>query len=398
MVNLLRLFLLAALMLFIQGCSDDTHKVNTYFFEDDQVWFNSHWGVKLVKGADVESFQSLSGGYGKDSKYVFFTENITEDADPDTFEVIDFHTGKDKLFIFRSGKKCKKCDKDTFTVLPHKKYKDKNFVYQGQGNGMLVVEGADPATYTVLNNWFSKDATNAFENVHKIIGADAESFKLAKCGLSEVSAEDKNRCYWFSEAVPCDCAPYSGADFPFVGMQIPTKKAHVSIVSQRKYRVEKVGDREIIAKLNAFVPVGNHEIQYSCKPEGATEIKLITTNFRFEEKRVYTIRDLERSNSECDSKIVPKTWFEGENSFIQTSIKFQSGNKTNWAVATELPTVELSAEILCRFVTKERIIEDITELVFTPIEGHLYNAYGFMNDDSKCSINLIDATSGIKLH
>ena len=96
----------------------------------------------------------------------------------------------------------------------------------------------------------------------------------------------------------------------------------------------------------------------------------------------------------CDSEIVPKTWFEGQNDFAQISIKFISNeNKEIWAVRTELPTSELKATIICRIVMKDRMIEDSIDVLFTPQKGHLYTAIGTRNEATGCDIELIDSTT-----
>jgi len=357
------------------------------------VWFQSHWGKSLVKNADAETFQTLSGGFGKDANHVFFTDKLVNGAQPTTFKVIDFHTGMDAHHVFNGNDKCIECDRDTFTKLPHDNYRDKHFVYQGYGN-LRILQDADPKTFVVLNNWFSKDTNYVFQSGEKIPGADANTFSLASCGISEVSAEDKNRCYWYSEAVPCDCAPHSGLEFPFVGLQPPNKSAHFQLIFQKKYQIERVNGKELRAKLNAFVPAGKIEINYSCSDESTGQKIDITSTYDIEDGRVYIVRDAENQMFACDSKIVPKTWFEGQNELVQTSIKFISDKNTEkWAVRTELPTSELKATIICRIVTKDRMIEDSIEVVFTPQKGHLYTATGTRNETTGCDIELMDSTT-----
>lgn len=393
MTNGFKLLLVATAVMLLAGCSVLLGKVNYHYIENGQVWFQSHWGKRLVIDADAETFQPLSGGFGKDANHVYFTDEFVNGAQPETFRVIDFHTGIDANFVFTGNDKCIECDRETFTKLPHNNYRDKYFVYYGQGN-MRILKDADPKTFTVLNNWFSKDANYVFQNGAKIPGADANTFSLTSCGISEVSAEDKNRCYWYSEAVPCDCEPHSGDEFPFVGLQPPNKTAHFQLISQKKYQIESANGKEIRAKLNAFVPAGKIEINYSCTDESTEQKSYITTTYDIKNGRVYSVRDAENQMFACDSEIVPKTWFEGQNDFAQTSIKFISNeNKEIWAVRTELPTSELKATIICRIVMKDRMIEDSIDVLFTPQKSHLYTAIVKRNEATGCDIELMDSTT-----
>lgn len=58
----------------------------------------------------------------------------------------------------------------------------------------LILKGADPHTFTLLKDGFSKDADNVFFKDKTLAGADANSFTV----LSNYYAKDKNRL-WFGQ-------------------------------------------------------------------------------------------------------------------------------------------------------------------------------------------------------
>lgn len=380
----------------IANCGDRATKlikVNTYFEKGEEIWFKSHWGDQLVKEADSKTFRPLRGGWGVDASKVFYTEEFVNGANPDTFEVIDFNTGKDDSNVYRAGTKCEICDADTFEELGDNWYKDKNYVF----HRMQRLLDADPATFVVLSDWFAKDKRFAYENSMKIIGADAETFKLKKCGISKVNAQDKNRCYLRGEAIPCDCSLNNSVEFPFVFQPIPDSHAHVRLIGQNKYFINNVAGKIITASLNAFVPAGLHDVEYSCKIEESKKTKHITTRFNFVEGRVYSIEDIGKQEDICDSEILPNTWFQGQNTELQVSIKFQNPKRrdwgTSWSVTTELPTSKINATLVCRRVTKKAMYENERNIIFKPLEGHLYEGKGYWNETEKtCEMRLIDLT------
>ncbi len=370
-------------------------KVNTYFENKQKIWFKSHWGDKLVKEADPKTFKPLSGGWGVDAKHVFYTEDLVAEAAPSTFEVMDFSTGKDDKHVYRAGKKCDICDVETFVALDFDWYKDKNSVFQRT----VKLEDADPDSFVVLSDWFSKDKRYAYENSLKIIGADAESFKLRQCGISKVSAQDKNRCYSGRNAIPCDCDAHKKYRFPFVGRTLPSNKSLINLIHQRKYKVEQVGDFKVTAKLNATVPSGNKVVTYSCKHNENVLEELHSVEFYLEPNRRYSIVDKKNALSECDSEIAPLTWFEGQNDLIQVSVKFfypaRASDEEEWSVSTELPETLTSITLVCRYTNRAELIQTEREISFTPVSGHFYSGHGKLDSSGTfCEAELFDETVG----
>jgi hypothetical protein len=124
-----------------------------------------------VKNVDLGTFKVLNDKYAKDVKNVYFSGNKSfEDVDAGTFE-----------------------------VLPADYSKDKNNVYSPENGWIQRVNGANPKTIKVLNQFYLKDDKNVFFNDKKILGADANSF--IALDKENGYAKDKNSVYYFGQKV-----------------------------------------------------------------------------------------------------------------------------------------------------------------------------------------------------
>ena len=124
-----------------------------------------------VKNVDLGTFKVLNDKYAKDVKNVYFSGNKSfEDVDAGTFE-----------------------------VLPEDYSKDKNNVYSPENGWIQRVNGANPKTIKVLNQFYLKDDKNVFFNDKKILGADANSF--IALDKENGYAKDKNSVYYFGQKV-----------------------------------------------------------------------------------------------------------------------------------------------------------------------------------------------------
>ncbi len=124
-----------------------------------------------VKNVDLGTFKVLNDKYAKDVKNVYFSGNKSfEDVDAGTFE-----------------------------VLPTDYSKDKNNVYSPENGWIQRINGANPKTIKVLNQFYLKDDKNVFFNDEKILDADANSF--IALDKENGYAKDKNSVYYFGQKV-----------------------------------------------------------------------------------------------------------------------------------------------------------------------------------------------------
>ena len=134
--------------------------------------------------------------YAEGKDFQFKVENV----DLGTFKVLNDKYAKDVKNVYFSGNKSfEDVDSGTFEVLPADYSKDKNNVYSPENGWIQRVNGANPKTIKVLNQFYLKDDKNVFFNDKKILGADANSF--IALDKENGYAKDKNSVYYFGQKV-----------------------------------------------------------------------------------------------------------------------------------------------------------------------------------------------------
>lgn len=134
--------------------------------------------------------------YAEGKDFQFKVENV----DLGTFKVLNDKYAKDVKNVYFSGNKSfEDVDAGTFEVLPADYSKDKNNVYSPENGWIQKVNGANPKTIKVLNQFYLKDDKNVFFNDKKILGADANSF--IALDKENGYAKDKNSVYYFGQKV-----------------------------------------------------------------------------------------------------------------------------------------------------------------------------------------------------
>ncbi len=134
--------------------------------------------------------------YAEGKDFQFKVENV----DLGTFKVLNDKYAKDVKNVYFSGNKSfEDVDSGTFEVLPADYSKDKNNVYSPENGWIQKVNGANPKTIKVLNQFYLKDDKNVFFNDKKILGADANSF--IALDKENGYAKDKNTVYYFGQKV-----------------------------------------------------------------------------------------------------------------------------------------------------------------------------------------------------
>jgi len=134
--------------------------------------------------------------YAEGKDFQFKVENV----DLGTFKVLNDKYAKDVKNVYFSGNKSfENVDTGTFEVLPADYSKDKNNVYSPENGWIQRVNGANPKTIKVLNQFYLKDDKNVFFNDKKILGADANSF--IALDKENGYAKDKNSVYYFGQKV-----------------------------------------------------------------------------------------------------------------------------------------------------------------------------------------------------
>lgn len=185
-------------------------------------------GCEKITEADPASFVIFGRNsahthsrWAKDKSTVYFGNKILRDADVKSFQVLDYSWGKDKKRVYYMGKPFEGADAGTFRIFANGVFAhDKNHVYQNSAYidsktpGLEIIPNIDANTFTVLHaerlsfgNLYVKDKNAVFYNMGdwgkglvKIERADVTTFHvLGTCfsahGLSGSYAKDKNHVY-----------------------------------------------------------------------------------------------------------------------------------------------------------------------------------------------------------
>lgn len=137
-----------------------------YATDGTYVYYNDN----AIPGADAKSFKVL-GDYGVDDKAVYLNDEVVADADPATFEALNTSysysdIGKDAHHVFAFSEIVPDADPATFVILDDSYSKDATHVYYDD-QGLIAIEGADPATFTV--NTSTTDAYDAADSTGKYL-------------------------------------------------------------------------------------------------------------------------------------------------------------------------------------------------------------------------------------
>lgn len=235
-----------------------------------------------------------------------------------------------------------------------------------------------------LNYWFSKDRDNVYVSNTRIEGADSESFRLACCKPSEVSGEDKNRCYWYDKAVPCDCKPHTGADFPSSFWEMAPGKARVTSPGfKNAVHVVTVDGKPAKASLNVELDAGEHVLGLKCPDLGDNATGTATMTVK--EGRVYRLRP--HDDKGCEAHLEEYGVVRGKTYGPQISI-----NKVPYEPGREVPVSGvIEAKLLpgnymlsvsCRDVRRDSVREASTVIEINVEPMRFYQLGAEFNTDA----------------
>ncbi|TXI92372.1 MAG: hypothetical protein E6Q34_06565 [Burkholderiaceae bacterium] len=204
-------------------------------------------GHNLIEGADPETFEWVTGVYAKDKNHVYHliwptengedaatyvrvldpttrSDNWTKDknhayyngrivvgADPSTFRAFNFEFGVDAKNLFFRNTLVPGADVATFELIteqaPSYAKDSKQVYYDVSLEDNPIIEGADPATFTLfsegqynLPTGYAKDKNHVFYQTKLIPEADPDTFVFLDDGYPP-SAKDKNHVYQGEEVV-----------------------------------------------------------------------------------------------------------------------------------------------------------------------------------------------------
>ncbi|MFZ2522504.1 MAG: DKNYY domain-containing protein [Minisyncoccia bacterium] len=146
-----------------------------------------YYAFSKIEKADPETFQILSNSYrwAKDKNNVYYSARYVEFADARTFIALNSTFGADSLNLFYEGNVVSGSDPATLQLIKwdYPSYlKDANQVYYDgyQMDFKPIITGADPATFIIVKDHFSKDKNHAYYGTMTITNADPKTFEVIK--------------------------------------------------------------------------------------------------------------------------------------------------------------------------------------------------------------------------
>lgn len=202
---------------------------------------------KIVDGAlaeDIHEIENSRGMYWRNSRQVIYDDKVLPGANPDSFAVFEGFTGwafsdnGDQYNVFSYGSPLPAVDRNSFvplddfhardkdrifnkqdTILPeadaasfelladHSFARDRHHVYYLSTNQPFAVEGADPASFEVLERGYARDRNNIYVveqyvNVLKLEQAHADSFEVTQYDdVTKSEAKDAKHYYYDGKIV-----------------------------------------------------------------------------------------------------------------------------------------------------------------------------------------------------
>jgi DKNYY family len=193
-----------------------------YYVRGDTVYYLHSFPGKAfeVEGADSASFHAFDTLYARDKSHVYYTGNPIPGADAATFELLnrpDF--GKDKSHVYQREHPISD-DPAHFALLDADLSKDSGAVYWSDGH----VLSTDPARFVIISNndhlLYTKDSRTVWVNGNPIEGADPATFQVLQGGYSR---DDQQMFYFTDHVVDADMSSFRTLDGSYA---VDTKHAY----------------------------------------------------------------------------------------------------------------------------------------------------------------------------
>lgn len=147
----------------------------------------------VIKNGKVYHRTTHEGDYGK----------LTElpDADAETFEKLEHPDyAKDKNYVYRQKLKIEGADPASFEILDKDFTKDKNTAYY-RGKSIANAQGAN---FKILRGWFSTDGTNVFYQEKPLNVCSVDNFRFLKEAIENNWSTDGCHYFWYAIKIPSE--------------------------------------------------------------------------------------------------------------------------------------------------------------------------------------------------
>ena len=199
-----------------------------YYIRGSKIYYHPGFGIAEpfeILGADHDAFVILDQRYALDTSHVFYDGIPIPDSDPSTFEILKPPFSRDSKHVYTSGNTFSD-DPVNFEILGENISRDSHHIYWDAevisddpshlvviGNSGLYtylkdlrmvfvygnpIQGADPATFEVIADGFSRDASHIFYFDEIIPQADSATFEVVQSPY----ARDINAVFWMKNIIP----------------------------------------------------------------------------------------------------------------------------------------------------------------------------------------------------
>lgn len=167
-----------------------------YIYRNRIYTLEEHRELRIIEGADADTFQILSANFAKDKNSVFYKGRTINQADAPTFAAFgETCFAKDKHRAFYCDNPIQGADTRTFAAINDNYAKDHSHVFHYYGFDDHIVPGADISTFRTFgaNPGYGADRLMAYYEGQPIIGADVATF--APIAGTYLYSKDKSRIY-----------------------------------------------------------------------------------------------------------------------------------------------------------------------------------------------------------
>ncbi|MFW6211547.1 MAG: DKNYY domain-containing protein [Spirochaetota bacterium] len=195
---------------------------------------------RLISECDPETFEDLGLDYYRDASGVFLAERQLEGADPASF-VVDYRGwSRDAKQVWLEADPVSDLSPKGFTIHGDYHVSDKKsvFYYDARLCFLEKLPDADPRSFRVIDETYSRDATRVYYVASVMPGADPESFERLEAGFSK----DEHSIYYHDEPIKgADAASFTiltpeiGLDrsnFYFYGTAYPCHAESFTVIDQ----------------------------------------------------------------------------------------------------------------------------------------------------------------------
>lgn len=158
-------------------------KGTSFAADKNQVYYEG----RPLAGADAATFRQLRSPYWADSKRVYWYKEPIPGADPKSFDYVRGFWTRDANNFYYGADPVNPKDPNTFRVVNANWARDSQWYYPANGNRHIPIKELDYASFQILKAGWAKDCCRVFYFDRVVEGADPASFEV----INDVRGRDK---------------------------------------------------------------------------------------------------------------------------------------------------------------------------------------------------------------